>query len=170
MGVHSTFTPDMGNKICKLIEDGFTFRKIEAMEGMPANTTILRWLSEGDTDIASNKPDTPKANFRRQYARSKSIQCHVIAEETLDISDDNSLDKVVDKEGNLVSNPANVQRDRLRVDTRKWHVSKLMPKIYGERVLNDHTSSDGTMSPMTSDDREIIARYMAEKKSITKGE
>jgi len=27
-----------------------------------------------------------------------------------------------------------VQRDRLRVDTRKWYLSKIMPKKYGDKL------------------------------------
>jgi hypothetical protein len=33
---------------------------------------------------------------------------------------------------------AAVQHQRLRVDSRKWLLSKIVPKIYGDRVALDH--------------------------------
>jgi hypothetical protein len=32
---------------------------------------------------------------------------------------------------------------RLRVDTQKWLLSKALPKIYGDKVLNEHTGANG---------------------------
>ena len=34
-------------------------------------------------------------------------------------------------------------RDRLRVDTRKWILSKLVPKKYGTKVTAEITGADG---------------------------
>jgi hypothetical protein len=31
-----------------------------------------------------------------------------------------------------------VQHQRLRVDSRKWLLSKVLPKLYGDRVAVDH--------------------------------
>jgi hypothetical protein len=33
---------------------------------------------------------------------------------------------------------AGVQRNKLRVDARKWVAAKLLPRKYGERMLNEH--------------------------------
>ena len=32
-----------------------------------------------------------------------------------------------------------VSRDRLRVDTRKWYLSKVLPKLYGDKVEVEHS-------------------------------
>ena len=43
----------------------------------------------------------------------------------------------LDKEGRgigWVLNGEHIQRSRLRVDTRKWYLSKLNPKKYGDKV------------------------------------
>jgi len=49
-----------------------------------------------------------------------------------------------------VVNGEAVQRSRLRLDTRKWYASKIIPKIYGEKQTIDNQSSDGSMSPKPS--------------------
>ena len=32
---------------------------------------------------------------------------------------------------------------RLQVDTLKWKLSKMLPKIYGDKIVNEHTGKDG---------------------------
>jgi Bacteriophage Sf6, terminase small subunit-like len=34
-------------------------------------------------------------------------------------------------------NPQRIQRDRLRIDTRKWMAARLAPKKYGDRISHD---------------------------------
>lgn len=36
-----------------------------------------------------------------------------------------------------------IQRSRLRVDTRKWLLSKVLPKVYGDKSTTTHTGPDG---------------------------
>lgn len=57
-----------------------------------------------------------------------------MAEEILEIADDGLNDfKQVD--GRQVVDQENINRSRLRVDTRKWLMSKLAPKKYGDRTV-----------------------------------
>jgi hypothetical protein len=65
----------------------------------------------------------------KKYARACDDRADLIAEEILTIADEGS------KKDN-----AEVQRDRLRIDSRKWLLSKLHPKKYGDKV--DITSGD----------------------------
>ena len=88
---------------------------------MPGRETVFRWLREHDA-------------FRDQYARAKAESVHALAEEILEIADDTSGD--YDAEGRL--RPENIQRSRLRVDTRKWILSKLAPHRYGDRIDLNH--------------------------------
>ncbi len=48
-------------------------------------------------------------------------------------------------------NPEVIGRSRLRVDTRKWYLSKVLPKVYGDRTVIDATINDYTN--MTPEDR-----------------
>jgi hypothetical protein len=36
-----------------------------------------------------------------------------------------------------------IARSKLRVDTRKWLLAKCLPKIYGDRVVNEVVGRDG---------------------------
>lgn len=50
-------------------------------------------------------------------------------EEILEIADDTSQDQLVDSHGKV--NHQAINRARLKIDTRKWLASKLVPKTYG---------------------------------------
>lgn len=79
----------------------------------------------------------------KRYARSKYLQLDYIAEETLDIADDgaNDLMRIVrGDESYEVERKEVVNRSRLRVDARKWLLSKLNPKKYGDKI---DITSDG---------------------------
>lgn len=58
----------------------------------------------------------------------------VMADELFDIADETSQDTITDAEGNARPNSEWITRSRLRVDTRKWYLSKLAPKRYGDRL------------------------------------
>lgn len=95
-------------------------------EAMPSKPTVLRWIARHD-------------EFRTQYAKAKLEGAEAIAEELFDIADDGSNDWMerFDKEGGSLGwhlNGEAVQRSRLRIDTRKWYLSKIMPKKYGDRL------------------------------------
>jgi hypothetical protein len=39
--------------------------------------------------------------------------------------------------------PDVIARNRLRVDTRKWMLAKMLPKVYGEKITQEVTGKDG---------------------------
>ena len=67
-----------------------------------------------------------------------------MADEILDISDDGSNDYMAvtrkDESEAWQLNGENIQRSRLRVETRKWLMAKMKPKVYGEKL---DVTSDG---------------------------
>jgi len=101
-------------------------------------------------DMSPDLPDQSTVNlwrykhpeFSDQYAVAKLKQADLLAEECLDISDDASKDVKYDKDGNETCNTEFVQRSRLRIDTRKWLASKLLPKAYGDRKQDDDTPAN----------------------------
>lgn len=121
------------DEICARISDGETTRSICADEAMPAMTTLFRWLREDE-------------DFKQQYARAKEIQLERMAEEILDISDDGTndyMDRVTrDGEVESVLNHEHVTRSKLRVDSRKWLLSKLAPKKYGDKAIVQHEGGE----------------------------
>jgi len=79
--------------------------------------------------------------FAAQYARSKEQQADHIFEQIIDIADDDSEDELFvggeDESGasaKRVQNSEFIARSRLKVDARKWVVSKLLPRKYGDKV------------------------------------
>lgn len=76
-----------------------------------ASNTFFKWINSDEA-------------LQLQYARACEERGAYIYEDMIDIADDKSGD---------------VQRDRLRVDTRKWFLSKLNPKKYSDKIQVDTT-------------------------------
>jgi hypothetical protein len=66
-----------------------------------------------------------------------------MADDILEISDDSTMDMVTktDPKGREFEavDHENIQRDRLRVDTRKFLMSKVARHIYGDKVEHEHS-------------------------------
>lgn len=67
-------------------------------------------------------------DFAEQYARAQSDRVVAWSEEIVDIADNEKAD---------------TNRARLRVDTRRWLMSKMDPKKYGDRQEHRHTGANG---------------------------
>jgi len=90
----------------------------------PDVSTVYRWLSKN-------------TEFRERYARAREFQAQALFDEIIEIADKVQLGTVtkVDRHGRKEKRIADmVDRARLRVDSRKWSLSKLLPKKYGDRV------------------------------------
>ena len=73
-----------------------------------------------------------------RYARAKDASLEAMADETLEIADTVAGDTFEGDDGIVRIAPDVVARARLRVDTRKWLLSKLAPKKYGDKVDVQH--------------------------------
>ncbi|MDN7820626.1 terminase small subunit protein [Burkholderia vietnamiensis] len=140
-GRPTAYTHKLAKAICAAIIDGMTLRQVCALPGMPAKSTILRWLQDED-----------KAEFQAQYVRAREIQAEDMADEILEIADDGRNDWMEqhDRDGNAVGwreNGEAIRRSALRVEARKWLLSKRAPKKYGvpdrDRGPADPTDPDG---------------------------
>jgi len=85
--------------------------------------------------------------IREQYARSKTAGLEILAEEIIDISDDGVNDTYLDNDGNERTDNDVIQRSKLRVDSRKWILSKLLPRKYGDKIeiTNDNLDKLDTL-------------------------
>lgn len=97
---------------------------VKAMKGKMSCSTFY--------DLLSN--DVEKSN---KYTRATELRTERMAEETLEISDSVEDDIITLPDGREVVNNNVIQRDRLRVDTRKWLLSKMNPKKYGDKIEVD---------------------------------
>tara|TARA_Y100001949_G_scaffold176236_1_gene188543 strand:- start:44850 stop:45308 length:459 start_codon:yes stop_codon:yes gene_type:complete len=127
----SDYTSELAEAICLRLAEGESLRSICRDDAMPDKATVLRWIARHDL-------------FRDQYVRAKEQGAEALAEEMFEIADDGSNDwmEQLDNEGAAVGyklNGEHVQRSKLRIDTRKWYLSKILPKKYGDRIQQDVT-------------------------------
>ena len=125
-GRPSKYTNKLADKICQMIAQGQSVRSICAKKDMISMQTFFRWLRENN-------------EFREQYARACEERSYMHAEEIIEIADDATNDYMEqhDESDELTGyklNGENIQRSRLRIDTRKWLMSKLNPKVYGDKL------------------------------------
>ncbi len=129
-GRPSLYTAKLAANICQRLAEGKSLRSICRDDAMPAISTVMGWLFDGDHD-----------EFSEQYARAREAQAEVRADEIVDIADDDTNDFTADKDGKRVADNEHIQRSRLRVDARKWIAAKLLPKRYGDKL--QHTGEGG---------------------------
>lgn len=91
-----------------------------------------------------------KPPFVQPYQEAFALRAQMWAEELTDISDDTREDRNADGKGNMAA----VARARLQVDTRKWLLSKLIPKQYGDQLTL--TGADGGPIQISWADKPII--------------
>ncbi len=112
----------------------------ERDKNLPALTTFLDWVSKDEV-------------LSKQYARAMDAREFLIFEEMFEIADDAKNDymtkRIAGQEVEVV-NPEVVQRSRLRIDTRKWALSKMNPKKYGDKIesTNKNQTLDAEGNPV----------------------
>ncbi len=115
-GRPTEFTPEIAHVLCLRLMEGESLRAICADEAMPARRTVLYWRSgvwpEGD----------PRSEFLRQYARAREAQAELYADDIIEIADDADEDKI---------NAA-----RLKIDARKWIVTRLLRR-YAKQIVHE---------------------------------
>lgn len=118
MGRPSEFDSDAEAAILDVIRDGGTLEKAAQAAKVSART-ILRWL-DADED------------FRRKYAQAREDQGDWFADKIADLATDDTKE------------PADITA---RVNALKWLAGKRKPKVYGDKVVNEHTGKDGKDLP-----------------------
>lgn len=119
-GRPTIYTRELGERICRAIATSTdSLAKICKDNGFPSRNAIYEWCF-----------DFPE--FGDMYDKAKRLQAARLAEEVVEIADFDVHDMVETEKG-FVPNTAKVQRDRLRVDSRKWIACKLLPKVYGDK-------------------------------------
>lgn len=111
--------PENATLICVRLADGFTLRQI-GKELDCSIGSITDWC-EADADFAA------------RYARAMDLRYERMAEEIQEISDEGTNDWM-EREGVTIVDHEHIQRSKLRVDTRKWLLSKMRPRQFGDRT------------------------------------
>jgi hypothetical protein len=100
---------------------------------MPHEATVRNWALDD------------REGFSTQYTRARELGYMAMADELLEVADDGKndwMERQGDEEQKLyVLNGEHVQRSRIRVDTRKWLLSKALPKVYGDKIDIDQRTT-----------------------------
>ena len=122
-------TQIMGD-ICQHIMGGMSLREVCRMDEMPSRSVVYEWLAY-DAAIAD------------QYARACSIRADDCFDEILEIADDATNDWMRrsgnSEQAEWVENGETIRRSALRIDSRKWALSKMNPKKYGDKLDLNHS-------------------------------
>lgn len=145
----SKYTKAAAERICKVVAEGGSLRAAARAEGL-SHGTIREWLKR-------------YADFSAQYARACEVKHRGYEEE---------IDEAVAEAERAASDPVcgslRIQAARLRIDTRKWQLGKMLPKIYGESSrVEVHTtgSSGGITLACSGDSLEAVLDKVAQRQA-----
>ena len=105
------------DQICDLISNGLSLRKAVETSKIISKKVFLEWI---DSDNSK----------RDQYARAMEERTELKFES---IEQDYLEEPQRDPETGKID-PAWVNLQRLKIDAKKWELSKLLPKKYGDRL------------------------------------
>lgn len=119
-GNRPLFTPEqraiLEQRMVEIIAQGGTFEKAAKEFGCSA-ALLCKWIS-----------DPEATELREQYMRAREAQGDAYADKVIDTAEDPTLD---------------ANEKRVRIDAYKWAAGKRKPKVYGDRVTQEHTGPDG---------------------------
>ena len=121
-------------RVCELMRNGQSLLQACKEVGVP-KTTVLSWVDRYD-------------GVREEYELARDQLIDYRRDEMLEIVD--SCEETTES----------VQKARLRYDARRWELSKIMPRRFGDKVALEHTGKDGGAIEV-SDARERIAGKLA---------
>ena len=128
----------LADRICERLKGGESLNEICKNKGYPSEAAVREWARDD------------KNGFTSSYARARELGYCRLAEEILRIADtpvigEKRTTKPVttkNSDGNTVDTGLlleevtqgdMIDHRRLQIDTRKWMLSKMLPKIYGDK-------------------------------------
>jgi hypothetical protein len=130
-GRPSDYTQEIALEICQRLSDGESLRKICRDDRMPVESAVRMWALQ-DRD-----------GFYAQYTMARSIGYERLADDLLEIADEGKNDTYMGEDGVERTDMDVIARSRIRIDTRKWMLSKMLPKVYGDKLTQELTGKDG---------------------------
>lgn len=132
------YSPEIAAEICDRLAQGESLRAICEDLHMPSERAVRFWVLDDLNGFAS------------QYARARAVGYERMAEEILAISDTPMVGtKSVSKATGLeITEGDMIEHRRLQVDTRKWMLAKMLPKVYGDKQHVELTGQVDVVSSM----------------------
>ncbi len=113
----------------KILELGYNKNKINWP--LPGYTTFMRWLEEDE-------------HIRDRYAHAHEDKTEFMAHELLEIADVvgsvvmvDGVPLMMDEKPVMALTNEAINHAKLRIDSRKWLMSKLKPKKYGDKITQE---------------------------------
>lgn len=124
-GRPADYNEEIAERLCRAIATSSDGLRVICARNpkFPSRTTIYKWIAENP-------------NFANRYARAKQFQAQAIFDEIITIADQTRMGTVtkIDSRGKRERRIGDMtDRARLQVDARKWCLSKLLPKVYGDQ-------------------------------------
>lgn len=104
-------------ELCALVAEGKTVRQVAKHFGVSAGT-ILRWVGIDE-------------KHTEQYTRAREAASDLFENDIIEAA--------------MSVIPETAAADRVKIDALKWVAARRSPKKYGDRITQDHTSTDGSM-------------------------
>lgn len=144
-GRPTDYTPELADLICADLSNGLSLRAVCKADDRPSAASVFTWMRK-------------YPEFLEQYTRAKQESTLPHFEDITAIADEDPLEPVLDKEGMPVivdgkvlraANKASIDHARLRIESRKWVLSKIIPKLYGDKQHIEHSAPEGVTFNMT---------------------
>lgn len=131
----SSYTPELAQTIIERLSAGETLRAICRDDGMPHDRTVRGWVIDDHEGFAA------------PYMRARELGAHAMFDEAIEIADDGGNDWMQRNDPNnpgWQANGEHIQRSKLRLDQRRWALSKIVPKVFGDRLDLNHSGDINT--------------------------
>jgi hypothetical protein len=154
-GGQSVFTQAIADEICTALSAGKSLNAICKAEGMPSEHAVRAWAMDD------------REGFAAKYARARDLGLDCIAQEIIDIADTPKTGtKTVSKATGIeITEGDMVEHRRLQIESRKWYLSKLAPKRYGEKLAIGGADDLPPIKGMP--DEQLLARIKALQEKLT---
>ena len=113
------------NDICRRLRGGESLLRISKDPKMPSQRTLSDWVAKNHL------------GFAERYLNAKRVSAHFLAETALEEAYNSANDFYLDDDGRPVFDGHHVQRSKLIIDTIKWEVGKMLPKLYGDKITQE---------------------------------
>ena len=126
-GRPTDYCAEIADEICSRIAEGESLRSICSDDHLPSKSTVLLWVVDGN-----------HSQFSAQYHTAREAAGYGFADEALELRD------------KVASETLTPQAAKVMLDALKWGAERMAPKRHSQRQEIDHTSGDGSMTPVTT--------------------
>lgn len=119
------YTPEIADRILEELMSGRPLSDVCSDPDMPTVSAVQYWINDD------------REGFAARYRQAREIGWHTIGDQILQIVDDRRNDWIArrrdDGTTDLILDPERVNRARLRFKARRWLLSRMLPRTFGDR-------------------------------------